>query len=115
MLVKRENENDNCKCANVSGVADKLFYLLIGGGIGAAVALIFAPKSGEELRRDIADAALKGYDETLDAANQAKVKAVEYYEAAKEKGGELLDSVTEKATAFKSELKDDASKIMGTA
>ena len=28
----------------------KLAYLLIGGSIGAALALLFAPKSGQELR-----------------------------------------------------------------
>ena len=35
---------------------------LIGGAIGAITALIFAPKSGRELRRDIADRSLELYD-----------------------------------------------------
>jgi len=38
--------------------ADRLTYLLIGAGIGATLALLFAPKSGRELRRDIADVSL---------------------------------------------------------
>jgi gas vesicle protein len=42
--------------------ADRLTYLLIGAGIGATLALLFAPKSGKELRRDIADASKKTYD-----------------------------------------------------
>jgi Gas vesicle protein len=33
-----------------ANVSTKLTYLLIGGGIGAIVALLFAPKSGTELR-----------------------------------------------------------------
>ena len=33
-----------------SNVTTKLTYLLIGGGIGAVIALLFAPKSGQELR-----------------------------------------------------------------
>ena len=37
-------------------VSTRLTYLLIGGGIGAVIALLFAPKSGQELREDIADA-----------------------------------------------------------
>lgn len=42
-----------------SSVSTKLTYLLIGGGIGAIIALLFAPKSGQELREDIADATRK--------------------------------------------------------
>ena len=34
---------------------DKLVYFLIGAGIGAVTALLFAPKAGAELRADIAD------------------------------------------------------------
>jgi len=37
-----------------SRFAPELIYLLIGGGIGAILALLFAPKSGKELRSDIA-------------------------------------------------------------
>ncbi|NJM52639.1 MAG: YtxH domain-containing protein [Blastocatellia bacterium] len=40
----------------------KLTYLLIGGGIGAILALLFAPKSGQELREDIADATRKSLE-----------------------------------------------------
>lgn len=37
-------------------------YLLIGGGIGAILALLFAPTSGKQLRSDIADVIQKGLD-----------------------------------------------------
>ncbi|MCU0240070.1 MAG: YtxH domain-containing protein [Pyrinomonadaceae bacterium] len=37
-----------------ASASTKLTYLLIGGGIGAILALLFAPKSGQELREDIA-------------------------------------------------------------
>ena len=43
-------------------ISTRLTYLLIGGGIGAILALLFAPKSGQELRGDIADATRKGID-----------------------------------------------------
>ena len=45
-----------------SSASTKLTYLLIGGGIGAILALLFAPKSGQELREDIADATRKGLE-----------------------------------------------------
>ncbi len=56
-----------------------LLYLLIGGGIGAGLALLFAPKSGAELRGDISDIAHKGYDETLELAHELKDRSAELY------------------------------------
>ena len=44
------------------GGGDKLVYFLVGAGIGAITALLFAPKSGSELRSDLADATRKGLD-----------------------------------------------------
>ena len=57
----------------------KLTYLLIGGGIGAILALLFAPKSGEELRGDIADVTRKGIEKSKETAAQLQEKAGEYY------------------------------------
>jgi gas vesicle protein len=51
-------------------ISTRLTYLLIGGGIGAILALLFAPKSGHELRGDIADATRKGIDRSREAAQQ---------------------------------------------
>lgn len=76
----------------------KISYLLIGGGIGAILALLFAPKSGTELRGDIADATRKGLDKTKEAASQIQEKAGEYYEVSKEKAGELYAAAGEKAS-----------------
>ncbi len=49
---------------------DRLTFLLIGAGIGATLALLFAPKSGKELRRDIADVSRRTYDKGTDAARR---------------------------------------------
>jgi gas vesicle protein len=43
-------------------VATKVSYFIAGIGIGAAVALLFAPQSGERTRRQIADKAQDGRD-----------------------------------------------------
>ena len=58
-----------------SSASTKLTYLLIGGGIGAIIALLFAPKAGHELRGDIADATRKGIDKTKETAAQLQDKA----------------------------------------
>jgi gas vesicle protein len=42
---------------------DKFLYFLIGGFVGASVALLFAPKSGEETRRYLETKYRTGTDE----------------------------------------------------
>src|SRR5688500_5573622 len=48
-------------------VRSGLVYLLAGGGIGAAMGLLFSPKPGSKLRNDIADWTLKNYSEAEQA------------------------------------------------
>src|SRR2546423_10887216 len=70
-------------------VSTRLTYLLIGGGIGAILALLFAPKSGQELRGDIADATRKGIDKSRETAQELGQRAGEYYETTRDRAGEL--------------------------
>jgi gas vesicle protein len=80
-----------------SSVTTKLTYLLIGGGIGAVVALLFAPKSGHELRGDIADVTRKGLEKGKENATQLQEKAGEYYEVGRERASELYQTAQGKA------------------
>lgn len=80
-----------------SSVTTKLTYLLIGGGIGAVIALLFAPKSGIELREDIADATRKGLEKSKEAAAQLQERAGEYYEVGRERASELYHTAQDKA------------------
>src|SRR4051812_32079222 len=80
-----------------SDAATRLTYLLIGGGIGAVIALLFAPKSGQELRGDIADATRKGIDRTRETASQLGTRAGEYYEATRDKAGDVATAAREAA------------------
>lgn len=80
-----------------ASLSTKLTYLLIGAGIGAVVALLLAPKSGQELRSDIADATRKGLEKGKEAAAQLQEKAGEYYEITKEKASEIYHTAQEKA------------------
>lgn len=67
-----------------TNVRDGLLYLLVGGGIGAGLALLFAPKSGVELRSDMSEITRKGYDETLEVAQNLKERSEEFYQSIKE-------------------------------
>jgi gas vesicle protein len=91
-----------------TSAATKLTYLIVGGGIGAILALLFAPKSGEELRGDIADATRKGIEKSKETAAQLQEKAGEYYEVSKEKAGELYQTATEKANELSEKAKSAA-------
>ena len=62
--------SDDYRRDSGDSISTRLTYLLIGGGIGAIIALLFAPKSGQELRGDLADATRKGIDKSREAAQQ---------------------------------------------
>jgi gas vesicle protein len=93
-----------------TSAATKLTYLLIGGGIGAIVALLFAPKSGQELRGDIADATRKGLEKGKEAAGQLGEKAGEYYEVGRERATELYQTAADKATDLAEKAKEAAAR-----
>lgn len=80
-----------------TSAATKLTYLLVGGGIGAILALLFAPKSGEELRGDIADVTRKGIEKGKEVGSQLQDKAGDYYEVSREKASEFYQTAQEKA------------------
>ena len=80
-----------------SDAGTRLTYFVIGATVGAVVALLFAPKSGRELREDLADATRKGVDRARETGAQLSAKAGEYYDAASARAGELAASAREAA------------------
>lgn len=94
-----------------ASAATKLTYLLVGGGIGAVLALLFAPKSGVELRGDIADATRKGLEKGRETAGQLQERAGEYYEVSKERAQELYKTAADKA----SEIGEKARTVAATS
>ncbi len=81
----------------------KGFFLgaLIGGAVGAVSALLLAPKSGRELRRDIADKSSEIYgkanyyfgevqEDMIDLVNQGREKAEGIVSAAKRQAESIL-------------------------
>jgi gas vesicle protein len=78
------------------------------------VALLFAPKSGHELRGDIADATRKGIDRTRDAANQFGERATDYYEGARDRASEIYSAGRERAGEVASAARDAAQRKGGS-
>ncbi|HEX8140839.1 MAG TPA: YtxH domain-containing protein [Pyrinomonadaceae bacterium] len=96
-----------------SDVSTRLTYLLIGGGIGAIIALLFAPKSGQELRGDIADATRKGIDRSRETASQIGARAGEYYEATRGRASELYSAAADRASGLADTARDVAARKSG--
>ena len=94
---------------NESGFTSKLSFLLVGGGIGAALALLFAPKSGVELRSDIADVSRRGYDATVEKASDLRSRSTDVIETVKDKAGAAYNFATEKINAGTEKLAETAS------
>src|SRR5215207_9016533 len=95
--------------------------LLVGGLIGAATALLFAPRSGEETRAELRDKAIDLRDRTTetvkDTVSQAKSKAyeikdtvIEKAEGLKQRGkqtvNQQLDNVSQAAETGKKKVSD---------
>ena len=72
---------------NNSGAGDKILFFMAGAGIGAALALLFAPKSGRETRELIARTA-------TDSRDFITNKVTEGRQIVEEKGRKLGDDFT---------------------
>ncbi len=77
--------------------------LLIGGLIGAATALLMAPRSGEETRAEIRNKAMEYRDRTMDVVNDTVSQA-------KSKANDLKEGVTGKADELKQRGKQVATQ-----
>ena len=106
--------SDDYRRESSDNVSTRLTYLLIGGGIGAVLALLFAPKSGHELRGDIADATRKGIDRSRDAASQLGERAGEVYETTRERASELYSTASEKVGEVARTARETAARQTGT-
>lgn len=106
--------SDDYRRDSGDSISTRLTYLLIGGGIGAIIALLFAPKSGQELRGDIADATRKGIDRSREAAQQLSERAGEYYESTRERAAELYSTASEKVGEVARAARETASRQTGT-
>jgi gas vesicle protein len=98
-----------------SSAAEKLTFLLIGGGIGATLALLFAPKTGRELRGDIADYTKRGVDAAGEQARVIGGRATEFYGAAANKASEAYGTAAGRVSDAYGTAAGKVSEVYGTA
>jgi gas vesicle protein len=77
--------------AETQSGGDKLIYFLIGAGIGAVTALLFAPKAGNELRSELVDATRKGIDHARETSREIGERASDLTAQGKEAFSDLTD------------------------
>ncbi len=78
--------------------ADFFKGFLIGGSIGAVIALLLAPKSGNELRADIRRKSRELYDESEEKLGEWKAEAAEVIEQGKRQAEALRTQAEAKIT-----------------
>lgn len=88
-----------------------LLGFITGGLVGAAVALLYAPKSGRELRSDIRLKKDELLDDTSEYLQIAKTKASDMINEGKKKSEELISDARKKANT----LIGDANSILNDA
>ena len=75
-----------------SNVGTAITFLLIGLGAGAVVGMLFAPKAGRQMRRDLR----KGYENARETFDDWTETARDFAEEAMERGSDLADDLKER-------------------
>jgi len=88
-----------------------LIGLLIGGAIGALAGLLFAPKSGRELRQDIKNKSDEYLDDAERYITDARTKAKDLINEGKKRSEKLISDARTKSD----ELLKDAERIFNDA
>ena len=100
---------------NDGSATEKLTFLLIGAGIGATLALLFAPKSGRELRGDIADYTKKGLDAANEGARALGDRANEVYGTASGRVAEAYGTASERVSDVYGTASGKVAEVYGSA
>jgi gas vesicle protein len=77
---------------NRKQIPGTILTFAVGAGIGAAVALLFAPKSGEELRGDIADGVDEGVNQVQRTGRDLKRRAQRAVDMAKDQVQDAMEA-----------------------
>jgi gas vesicle protein len=88
-----------------------LWGALVGSVVGSVTALLFAPKPGKELRKDIAEGTAAGIEKVQGIAVQAGDKSVELYDKAKDSIGHVVHEVREWSKSCTNAVEEDTATV----
>jgi gas vesicle protein len=86
--------------------------VLVGGVVGAACALLLAPKSGRKLRENLKRSAHDMYDKTADVTQSVRDKTAELAKDIRDKTAELKKNVHDKTVEVAQETADKANEAV---
>ncbi|HUB01940.1 MAG TPA: YtxH domain-containing protein [Terriglobales bacterium] len=95
MRIGKYESSDN------SNVGTAITFLFIGLGVGAALGLLLAPKTGRQLRKDLR----QSYDDAVETVSDWTDEARDRFKDAVEKGADLADDLRAKAEPITDYLK----------
>ena len=93
-----------------SSAGEKALYFVLGAAIGAATALLIAPRSGVETRKLILSKARDGADVVTTHANNVAGKTSEYVERGKEVLQQQRDQLSAAIEAGKRAYREEKEK-----
>jgi gas vesicle protein len=95
--------------SNIKIINGMFLSFLVGGAIGGAIALLYAPQKGKYLRKDISrkanDLIKEGKRKTYDSWNDAKEKAENLIESANDVLSTNVDNIVRKTEKLKDAIK----------
>jgi gas vesicle protein len=80
------------KYESSGNVGTAITFLLIGLGAGAVVGMLFAPKAGRQMRRDLR----RGYDNARETLDDWKENAKDFAEETIERGSDIADDLRDR-------------------
>jgi len=95
---------------NEEGVGSKFTYFLAGLGVGAVLALLFAPGPGEETRQLISDKAGEGKEYLTARSRELRRQAEELVEKAKDLVSQQKDQLSAALEAGKQAYQEEKGK-----
>jgi gas vesicle protein len=93
-----------------SSAGEKALYLILGAAIGAAAALLLAPRSGEETRKMILTKAREGADSVTSQSRIVRDKTNEYLDRGKEIVQQQRESLNAALDAGKKAYREEKEK-----
>lgn len=87
-----------------------LLYFVIGGGVGAIIALLFAPRSGKETRELLAQKATEGKEYLSATTRNVQEKASEVVDQTKEVLTQKKSQISAAIEAGKQAYREEKSK-----
>ena len=93
-----------------TNTGEKALFFILGAFIGAATALLLAPRSGEETRRIIAEKAREGREYMASRSREVAEKASSYVDRGKEVLQQQRDQITAAIEAGKQAYQEEKDK-----